>query len=101
MPASGARIIIAIDTMGFGRSSPSRPPKNMPKLASIEIAPATVAEIVEIRMSRFFTCASSWAITPRSSRSDSMRMMPVVAATAAFSGLRPVAKALGCASSMM
>ena len=27
--------------------------------------------------------------------------MPVVAATAAFSGLRPVAKAFGCASSMM
>ena len=28
-------------------------------------------------------------------------MMPVVAATAALSGLRPVAKALGWASSMM
>ena len=46
-------------------------------------APAMVALMVEIRMSRCFTCASSWAITPRSSRSDSTRRMPVVAATAA------------------
>jgi hypothetical protein len=51
-----------------GRPFSSRPPKNIAKLASAEIAPAMVAEIVEIRMSRCFTWASSWAITPRSSR---------------------------------
>jgi hypothetical protein len=78
-----------------GRPSSSRPPKNIAKLASIEIAPAMVALMVEIRMSRWATWASSCAITPRSSRSVSTRMMPVVAATAACSGLRPVAKAFG------
>ena len=66
----------------------------------MEMAPATVAEIVEIRMSRFFTWASSCAITPRSSRSESSLMIPVVAATAALSGLRPVANAFGWASSI-
>jgi len=75
-------------------------PKNMPNWASEEIAPATVAEIVEMRMSRCLTWASSWAITPRSSRADSNCRMPVVAATAACSGLRPVAKALGEAVGM-
>ena len=43
----------------------------MPKFASVEIAPATDAVIVEVRMSRCFTCASSCAITPRSSRAVS------------------------------
>ncbi len=81
-----------------GRPFSSRPPKNIAKFASAEIAPAIVAEIVEIRMSRCFTCASSCAITPRISRSDSTRRMPVVAATAACSGLRPVANAFGASS---
>ena len=97
--AIGARIATSSPTIGLaGRPSLSRGLKNIAKLASIEIAPAIVALTVEIRMSRCFTWASSWAITPRSSRSDSTRRMPVVAATAAWSGLRPVAKALGASS---
>ena len=83
-----------------GRPSLSRPPNIIAMLASIEIAPAMVALTVLIRMSRCFTCASSCAITPRISRSLSTRRMPVVAATAACSGLRPVAKALGASSSI-
>ena len=64
------------------------------------IAPAIVALMVEIRMSRCLTCASSCAITPRNSRSLSSCTMPVVAATAACCGLRPVANALGACSSI-
>ena len=66
----------------------------------MEMAPATVAATVMVRMSRFFTCASSWAITPSSSSRSRSCRMPVVAATAAFSGLRPVAKAFGWSSRM-
>jgi hypothetical protein len=100
MAASGASRATAMPAIGLAGAPVALPPKSIPKLASAEIAPAIVAEIVEIRMSRCFTCASSCAITPRSSRADSSCRMPVVAATAACSGLRPVAKALGCASSM-
>ncbi len=75
------------------RSRP--PPKNRPKFASIEIAPATVAATVMVRVSRFLICASSCAITPASSSRFRRWTRPVVTATAAFSGLRPVAKALG------
>ncbi|MNR16820.1 hypothetical protein D3C85_1334490 [compost metagenome] len=97
--ASGARIATAMLAIGLDRLPfSSRPPKNIAMLASAEIAPAIVAAMVEVRMSRCFTCASSCAITPRSSRSDSTRRMPVVAATAACSGLRPVAKAFGASS---
>ena len=83
--------------------SPSRlpPPKNMPNCASIEIAPAMVAVMVINSVSWFFTCASSWAITPASSSRDSDCIKPVVTATAAFSGLRPVANAFGCGLSMI
>ena len=99
--ANGASIATAIEAIGLvGRPSPSRPLKNIAKLASAEIAPAIVADTVEIRMSRCFTWASSWAITPRNSRALSAARMPVVAATAACSGLRPVAKALGASSSI-
>ena len=73
----------------------------MPKLASMEMAPAMVAVMVMISVSRFFTWASSWAMTPAISSGVSRRSRPVVAATAAFSGLRPVAKALGWSFSMM
>ena len=45
-------------------------------------------------------CASSCAITPASSSRLSDCIRPVVTATAAFCGLRPVANALGCASSI-
>ncbi|MNN92065.1 hypothetical protein D3C81_2102790 [compost metagenome] len=54
-----------------------------------------------VRVSRFFTWASSCAITPRTSSRVSMSSRPRVAATAAFSGLRPVAKALGWSLGMM
>ncbi|MNG06919.1 hypothetical protein D3C84_901940 [compost metagenome] len=50
-----------------GRPSSSRPPKNIAKLASAEMAPAMVALMVEISVSRCLTWASSCAITPRSS----------------------------------
>ena len=68
--------------------------------ASIVIAPAMVATTVMISVSRLPTCAISWAMTPASSSRVSMWRMPVVTATAAFCGLRPVAKALGEGSSI-
>ena len=64
------------------------------------MAPAMVALTVMISVSRFLIWASSCAITPAISSRESMCSRPVVAATAAFSGLRPVAKALGCGLSM-
>jgi hypothetical protein len=60
-----------------------------------EMAPAMVALMVEIRMSRCFTWASSCAITPRSSRALSTRMMPVVAATAALLGVAAGGEGVG------
>ena len=77
-----------------------RPPNQRPTKPIIEIALAIVATTEEVRMSRFLTCASSWPSTPRSSRSVSSARMPVVTATAAWRGERPVAKALGCGESM-
>ena len=65
------------------------------------MAPATVAVTVMIRVSRFFTCASSCAMTPRTSSRVSMSSRPVVAHTTALAGLRPVAKALGWSLGMM
>ncbi len=97
MAAMGARIMMAIEPMmpsGLLRLS-DEPPKNMAKFASMPMAPASVAVIVMIRVSRFFTWASSCAITPAISSRLRLCSRPVVAATAAFSGLRPVAKALG------
>ena len=58
------------------------------------------AATVAMRMSRFFTWASSCASTPSSWRRSRMRRMPSVTATAACSGLRPVAKALGVSEGM-
>ena len=46
-------------------------------------------------MSRFRMCENSWAMTPSSSSSSRIRMIPVVAQTAAWFFERPVAKALG------
>ncbi len=95
--AIGAKITASSTPIGpipLSRLRP--PPKRNPNCASIEMAPATVAATVIVRMSRFFTCASSCAITPSSSSRSRICRMPVVAATAAFSGLRPVAKAFGC-----
>ncbi len=82
------------------RSRPSPPPKmaaNCAIRASTMMAPAIVAAIVPIRMSRFPTCDSSWAMTPSSSSSSIIWSSPCVAATAACCGLRPVANAFGCA----
>ncbi|MNP52180.1 hypothetical protein D3C76_1465530 [compost metagenome] len=62
---------------------------------SIAIAPAMVAVTVMVSVSRCLIWASSWAMTPASSSRFSTCMMPCVTATAAFSGLRPVAKAFG------
>ncbi len=52
-------------------------------------------------MSRLRMWASSWEITPRSSSSESRRVIPRVTATAEFFGLRPVAKAFGWSCGMM
>src|SRR3972149_828386 len=52
------------------------------------MAPAIVAAIELVRMSRFLTWPTSWPMTARSSRSSRMRMMPVVAATTACFGAR-------------
>ncbi len=59
------------------------------------IAPPIVAATDWIRMSRLRMWASSWEITPRSSSSESRRVIPRVTATAEFFGLRPVANAFG------
>ena len=91
--AKGAMTTARMATSGLGRSSPW--PKNRPKLAIIEIAPAIVATIVMISVSRLRTCASSCAITPAISSRLRISSRPVVAATDAFSGLRQVAKELG------
>ena len=57
--------------------------------------PAIVPATVEIRMSLFLICANSWAMTPFSSFSFRIFMMPSVTATTACSGFLPVAKAFG------
>ena len=101
MAANGARIASSSIAHGLPPSSSSDdrpPPKNAAHCimwARYVIAPASVAAIVEISTSRFLTCESSWARTPSSSSSSRIRMMPSVTATAAWSGLRPVANALG------
>ncbi len=83
---------------GFTPSS-SPPPKNSANWAMKLIEVPMPAAIDEIKMSRFATCESSWASTPRSSRSSRICRMPFVTATFAFVGLRPVAKAFGCTMS--
>ena len=60
-----------------------------------------VAVMVMIKVSRFFTCANSCAITPAISSWLRLRSNPVVSATEAFSRLRPVANAFGWSFSMM
>ena len=47
------------------------------------------------------TCDISWAITPSSSLSSSLRSRPVVTHRTAWSALRPVAKAFGMSVSAM
>ena len=63
--------------------------------------PTIVTARVLIRMSWLRMCDSSWASTPSSSTRFIFSSRPVVTATAACFGLRPVAKAFGAWSSMM
>jgi hypothetical protein len=66
--ASGATIIAtSTPTKPSGLLLSRLPPKKKAKLPSIEIAPASVAVIVMVSVSRFFTCASSCAMTPAAS----------------------------------
>ena len=60
----------------------------------------TLAAIDEMRMSRLRTWDSSWARTPSNSVWSMRSRIPVVTATAAFDGLRPVAKAFGWGDSI-
>ena len=79
-------------------SSPRPPPKmaaNCSTCAAEVMSPATAAATDEVRMSLLYTCMSSWPSTARSSRSSSICRIPSVQHTAALSGLRPVANALG------
>ena len=69
------------------------------KSLKIAIAPAVVAATAETKVSRFATWASSWAMTPCSSSRSITSRMRVVKAISAWSGSRPVAKALGALSS--
>ena len=62
------------------------------------IAPTIPASSVMSRMSRFCTCASSWATTPWSSSRESVRRRPSVTARLAVAASLPVAKALGSSS---
>ena len=62
-------------------------------MAMLLITPAMVAATLEMRMSLFLICPTSWASTPLSSFGVSNCMMPVVTATAACFGFLPVANA--------
>jgi len=84
--------------------SSSSPPKkkreNCAIWAMIEMPRAIVAAVEAVRMSRLRTWLSSWDSTPRISRGVHRLRIPVVQQTAAWAGLRPVAKALGEGSSL-
>ncbi len=96
---------MARSAIGLPPSSSSRPPPNMAPhmamLATKEMPVATAAATEPIRMSRLRTWDSSWASTPRISSQVQMARSPSVTATAAWWGLRPVAKAFGCGSGEM
>lgn len=65
----------------------------------MSVMPMAMAAATDpMRMSRLPMWLISWASTPRSSFQSRMRRMPCVTATAAWSGLRPVANAFGCGS---
>ena len=74
--------------------------KRRKKSASRAIEPTSVATSSVKRMSRLRTCASSWPMTPCSSSRSSFWSRPVVIATLACFGSRPVAKAFGAVSSI-
>ncbi len=103
MAAIGARIAMAMTPTMFPPSS-SFPPKmrdHWAMLATKVITPAMVAATELMRVSLFLTWDSSWAITASSSSLSRILMIPVVAATAAWEGFLPVAKALGMGVSTM
>ena len=87
-------------TLPPSRSRPPPPPPksalNIAMRARNMIAIAMAAATDEIRMSRCRTCEISCASTPRSSSWFTTWSRPWVTATAACSGLRPVANAFGC-----
>ena len=88
---------IAPNALPPSRSLP--PPKIAPHIAmrATNVMPSATAAATELmRMSRFSTCDSSCASTPRSSSRSSTCRIPCVTHTAAWCGLRPVANALGC-----
>ena len=60
------------------------------------IAAPIIAAIVETSMSRFLMWANSCASTPFTCSGGRCCRRPAVTATAACSGLRPVANAFGC-----
>ena len=100
--AMGARMADS-SSSGAGTPSSSSPPNIDDQRAMLprkEMAPPMVAAMVPMSMSRLVTWLISWARTPRSWRSSMMSRMPVVTATAAWLGLRPVANALGSGRSM-
>ena len=70
-------------TMPAGLSS-SPPPKKKANCMIIEATLAKKLAMVMISTSRFFTWASSWAMTPSSSAGESVFMIPVVAHTVAL-----------------
>ena len=81
------------------RSSPNIEPQRA--MRAMNVMPMAIAAATEpMRMSRFFTWLISWASTPFSSSHVRTLRMPWVTATAAWFGLRPVAKALGWASGL-
>ena len=93
-------------TSNNGLPPPSRlrslpPPNHIMRVNmsdKIAIAPAVVAATALTNVSRFATCAISWAITPCSWSRSIASKMPVVKAMSACSGFRPVANALGALS---
>jgi hypothetical protein len=88
---------------GPSRSSRAPPKASAPHCTAVamnDTTEASMAAIDAIKMSRLWMWASSWAITPRSSRSVRSARRPVVTATTPWRGSRPVAKALGAGSSM-
>ncbi len=77
------------------------PPQNVKrrkKSASRAIDPTSTPTMSEKRMSKLRTWLSSWAMTPWSSSRSSFWRRPMVIATDAWAGSRPVANALGAVS---
>ncbi len=64
------------------------------------MAPTMTPTTSEKRMSRLRTWDISWPMTPWSSSRSSFSSRPVVMATEAWAGSRPVANAFGAVSSM-